>query len=376
MVETCLDAIIGEDRAAWEFNSVHLPAEIHLRDRMVQLYWHPIPNRMGMTEYVMLVLRDVTEQRNYEALLQNERHERDLRNVKTLELRQANFLQVERFLQRVAQSNQARIPALPPATELLRVLHTWKGEARTLGLKSLAAEIHGLEDVWSQGAVGNAKERLETLQVMVKDYLSLLDDPLLHAHGVRKISLSSVCQDLFHEAQTRLLTEGIAWGEIKMVDAIPTWTEARADLVRAILLHAISNSIDHGFIRAPAEFRARVKVELETEVRIMDTELVINLYDNGQGIQWDRIQELAASRGVVAQTRDELQHVLFSDGFSSADQMSLSSGRGVGLAAIQGICEEQGGRASLRDRPEQNGAHLEVRLPVNPGAESIVSAAS
>ncbi|HET9239417.1 MAG TPA: ATP-binding protein [Oligoflexus sp.] len=366
MTAACLDAILGEDRTTWEFNAVHLPSEIHLRDRIVQLFWHPIPNRLHQTEQLMLVLRDVTEQRNYEVLLQNERHERDAHNARALELRHVDIMQVLHFLQRLQGMQENYRNALPDATAFLRQLHTWKGEARTHGLKILAEEIHLLEDHWSlPDAAGEGREKLEAFLLSIQDYLALLEDPLLLSQGTRRVNLLSLAADLFHDAQSRLEQAGIHWGSVQAIDGVHGWTSELAEIVRSILLHAISNSIDHGFVRAPAEFREGVRAFFAVEVSINDGYLVIDLSDNGQGIRWEHIRNLARARGIAAETKAELIDALFLDGFSTADRMSLSSGRGIGLSAIKSICDERGGKVELTDRPSQPGAHLAVRLPYN-----------
>lgn len=369
MVEACLDAIIDEERAAWDFNAVHLPGEIHLRGRIVQLFWHPIPNLLGLTGHVMLVLRDISEQRNYELLLQNERQQRDLHNSHALELKKADVMQVERFIKRLQQSVQACLQDVPTRAMLLRKLHTWKGEARTHGLKGLAEEIHLLEDHWAQGttamSAADVTEHLTSFHTTVKDYVSLLEDSNLQGQVPRQLNLFSVASDLFFEARTRLQQEGIRWGEVKVIDGLELWNDDTADLVRTVLLHAISNSIDHGFIRASPVFRQAAQAAFEAGVRRVDSELIIDWCDNGQGIHWDKIQELARSKGMGNATREELVDVLFLDGISTADQLSLSSGRGVGLAAIKSICDDRGGKVMLLDRPQQTGACLEVRLPLD-----------
>ncbi|WP_176736452.1 ATP-binding protein [Oligoflexus tunisiensis] len=370
MIEACLSAIIDEDRTAWEFNAVHLPSEIQLKGRILQLFWHPILNRVGLTDHVMLVLRDITEQRNYEKLLQNERHERDQRNIRVLELRHADRLQVERFLQRLHEANHINLVTPPPLAILLRHLHTWKGEARTHGLKELAAEIHQLEDLCAHATstqqLHQLQENLNHFQQLIDGYRSLLEDPALPTQVSRRLNLLALASDLLFEARSRLQQEGIRWGGARVTDALEDWNEPTAELVRTVLLHAISNSIDHGFVRAPDSFRSRIQAQFEVEIRQDTDALIISLGDNGQGIQWSKIEDLARSKGLATTTREELVETLFRDGFSTADQLSLSSGRGVGLAAIKGLCDEHGGQVRLMDRPAQPGTQLEVRLPLAP----------
>ena len=76
-------------------------------------------------------------------------------------------------------------------------------------------------------------------------------------------------------------------------------------------------------------------------------DLVIEVKDDGQGIDWDRLAQKARAAGLPADTRADLERALFTDGISSRDEVSDTSGRGIGMGAVQAACQSLGGTIEL-----------------------------
>lgn len=157
--------------------------------------------------------------------------------------------------------------------------------------------------------------------------------------------------------QARLVTEG---------------EDTRADkvVVEALfepLLHIVRNALDHG-IETPAERHASGKPAEATLLlrafREAD-QVIVELEDDGRGIDLRTIRRLAIERGVVdaaaaAQMSDEQAALMvFAPGFSTAATVTDLSGRGVGMGAVRSAIERVGGEVSLVNRP---GRGLTVRL--------------
>jgi two-component system, chemotaxis family, sensor kinase CheA len=77
---------------------------------------------------------------------------------------------------------------------------------------------------------------------------------------------------------------------------------------------------------------------------------VLEVRDDGRGIDWERVRALAIERGLPNQTQRDLEQALFSDGFSLKYQVSEVSGRGVGLAAVKNVVTAMGGRIELESQ--------------------------
>jgi two-component system chemotaxis sensor kinase CheA len=122
------------------------------------------------------------------------------------------------------------------------------------------------------------------------------------------------------------------------------------------LTHMVRNAIDHG-IETP-EGRLAAGKPPEGLVRISAAHragrVVIEVADDGNGIDRVRVRAIAIKRGIIAAdaalTDDELDNLIFAPGFSTADVVSDLSGRGVGMDVVRSSVQALGGRLSMASR--------------------------
>lgn len=110
-------------------------------------------------------------------------------------------------------------------------------------------------------------------------------------------------------------------------------------------VHVIRNSVDHG-LETPADRLASGKPELgriDIETAIRENRFVISITDDGRGIDWNCLREVANDKGLPSSSQADLVHALFADGISTAREVTNVSGRGVGMAAVKSSCEKLGG---------------------------------
>src|SRR6201999_1122096 len=97
--------------------------------------------------------------------------------------------------------------------------------------------------------------------------------------------------------------------------------------------------------------------------------VVIEVVDDGRGIDDDELRAEAIARGVLLPdstlTGPALHDVLFTAGFSTAAEVTETSGRGVGLDVVRSAVEGLGGSLELRTSP--HGTTLSLTLPVTLG---------
>lgn len=123
------------------------------------------------------------------------------------------------------------------------------------------------------------------------------------------------------------------------------------------LTHMIRNAIDHG-LEKPEDRLAAGKSEQGT-VRMVAAHrsgrVVIEVSDDGAGINRSRVRQIAIDRGIVsedAQLSDsEIDDLIFAPGFSTADTISDVSGRGVGMDVVRRSIQALGGRITITSRP-------------------------
>jgi two-component system chemotaxis sensor kinase CheA len=150
-------------------------------------------------------------------------------------------------------------------------------------------------------------------------------------------------------------------------------TEADKAIVEMLfepLLHIVRNAMDHGIETQAA--RAAVGKPTVATVRMRGyrtgDHVVIEVMDDGQGIDIQRVRQVAVERGIVGQddlstVRDEdAIDLLFASGFSTAAAVTDLSGRGVGMDAVRTAVERIGGRVTMESKSGQ-GSTVRFVLP-------------
>jgi two-component system chemotaxis sensor kinase CheA len=156
----------------------------------------------------------------------------------------------------------------------------------------------------------------------------------------------------------------VTGGEIELDRAI-------VDELNDAVLHLLRNAIDHG-IEPPEERRMRGKPSRGTvklEVRRLRDRVVLELKDDGRGLDTERLKALAVERGLLtpdqARTlseRDALQLCTL-PGLSTAATVTDISGRGVGMDAVKRMVESVGGALDIESTRGQ-GATFRLSLPL------------
>ncbi len=149
-------------------------------------------------------------------------------------------------------------------------------------------------------------------------------------------------------------------------------TELDKSMVEKIsdpLMHLVRNAIDHGIepaaVRAqrgkPASGRLRLNAYHESRG------IVIEVMDDGGGLDRDKIMKGAVERGLAtaeqALSDQEVFHLIMEPGFSTADEVTSVSGRGVGMDVVRRNVESLRGSVSIDSAPGE-GTTIAIRLPL------------
>lgn len=134
------------------------------------------------------------------------------------------------------------------------------------------------------------------------------------------------------------------------------------------LTHLVRNSLDHG-IEKPDIRLAAGKAEigqLFLKASQRGGSIVIAVYDDGAGLSRERILQKAKENGIaIAENASDKQvwQLIFAAGFSTAQEVTDVSGRGVGMDVVRRNIEALGGRIDI-DSVQGKGATFEIQLPL------------
>lgn len=135
------------------------------------------------------------------------------------------------------------------------------------------------------------------------------------------------------------------------------------------LTHLIRNAVDHGIekpeVRLANGKPAEGKLHLSAEQR--SGRIVISISDDGAGINREKVLAKAIDKGLVAPgaqlSNEDIDHLIFAPGFSTAEQVSNISGRGVGMDVVRQNVKDLGGRISIESHPGE-GCVFTLALPL------------
>jgi two-component system chemotaxis sensor kinase CheA len=135
------------------------------------------------------------------------------------------------------------------------------------------------------------------------------------------------------------------------------------------LMHMVRNTIDHGI--EPARVRAAAGKPAIAEIGLKAFHrgggIVVEIADDGAGLDTDRIHERAIAQGLAAKgapmTSAEIHQLIFRPGFSTAVQVTEVSGRGVGMDVVRRNIETLRGRIDIHTE-RGKGTTFSLRLPL------------
>ncbi|CAM4104131.1 response regulator [Corallococcus soli] len=140
--------------------------------------------------------------------------------------------------------------------------------------------------------------------------------------------------------------------------------------VRDALVHLLRNAVDHGLespdlrqqMGKPATGRIRIRVRVDGDM------LHIEVEDDGRGMDTDRLKQVAVNKRLLsavqaaALSEREAIELIFRPGFSTREQVSELSGRGVGMDVVKRKVETLGGSVGVSSR-QGRGTTITLRLP-------------
>jgi two-component system, chemotaxis family, sensor kinase CheA len=361
-----------------DLNLAQMPVRIHTEDnRHYELGYRPIHVREDQFDKLLVIVTDVT------ARVEKERTDADqaqtMAMFENITNDRGGFTE---FLEEADQIvSRLMIEEARDSQLVLRELHTLKGNFGLFQLVPLARLVHHIESecidagelmtaaqrtelraAWTQFATkanGFLGHHPNTLTVEQHELEAICDairarrasDELIRM--VARLTDEPVAPKLARIGErARALARRLGKGNIEVV--------VRASGVRAshdftwlwhVLPHVVNNSVDHGLHDAEERLeRGLPTAKLELSATERGGQLVVEVRDDGRGIDWERVRKRAEGLGLRSANDNDLSDALFAQGLTTRDQVSEVSGRGVGLAAVKEACLEHGARIQVESR--------------------------
>lgn len=333
--------------------------------------------RQGHAQLLVLVIRDVTlaVERERDDAMQREVH-----GIMKNALRDA--AEFRRFIVEVEGLLQA-VERAGSQSELARPLHTLKGTLAVAGFQACSAICHQAEDALKDEGMSAAASLLASVRATwdatlaeIRPFLGKRESidlsPEEHRQLLARLSRAHV------DARTVQFVEALAFrpaegalsrlaehaGRLatrlnKPVAVVVEHAGVRIppgplDPFCEALVHVVRNAIDHGFEsrqeRLAAGKSAIGSLELLTRIEgpAHQPSLVVEVRDDGAGIDFGAVRKKALALGIPFEDSERgLTELMFTDGFSTRDDVTDTSGRGVGLSALKASCTAAGGEFEI-----------------------------
>jgi len=339
-----------------------LPTELPRDGRVLALTYAPIADA-----HLLVTITDVTVARE-QARAREAEHE----TVALFHSLKSDRHGVRRF---VADA-RAQLAVVATATDpevMLRPLHTLKGNAALLGLDGWVARCHAAETMlaelgeltsdarldlaaaWqatesrvapvlaSSGSVEVSESAFGRMIAIARGESSwaqlrqLLHDAVLESATLPLERLAQHCRDLAARRGRDGVDIEIEDDGVRLDPEIwsPLWS---------VLTHVGRNAVTHGL---PNEGAGRLRLRALQRAN----HVLIEIADNGDGIQWDALAARAREMGLPSGTHGELVAAMFAPHVSTHETIDDAAGRGVGLAAVAETCESLGVRYDVESAP-------------------------
>lgn len=365
---------LAEDILPWDLCHQQMPRRITRGAREYELELKRVVEQ-GEFAKILVIARDVTDS------VQSERVERGAREQQALITK---LLQDKHGFAQVVKDTESLLSSLSTAHDLTlakRDLHTLKGNTAIFGLGSLADMCHTIEDRVAEHAtlpttteVGDLAGLWRARLQSIEQFLSALSTSRLeidlqeHSRLIDTLLKRQDCHEIVDmvelwswprtaERLTRLRghVEHLAQRLGKNVDVSIEHNDLRlpSDYLEKFwptLIHVVRNAVDHA--AQPSEQRsalgkpAAMKLSLAT-LRTADEMFVVEISDDGPGVDRDALLRSARSKFAEVPEDIDIKELMFMDGVSSRRELTHTSGRGVGLAAVRQACEADGGTVEV-----------------------------
>ncbi len=271
---------------------------------------------------------------------------------------------------------------------MFRSAHSLKGMSSTMGYESIIKITHEMENTLHllrkgdlslnsrlTGILFNSLDTLEGLLEEVENAKTPKASVDAGQNAAIKLRMVPVKQ-VFDRFPRMVRELGRKNGKNVRLEIVGEDIELDRSIINRIgdpLVHLLRNAVDHGI--EPAEERKKAGKDslglIRLEARREGSYIAIEVRDDGAGLDAEKLISIALKKKVITKEGadglrlDGAHKLIFKKGFSTAEQVTDISGRGVGMDAVKNTVERLNGRIEIHSTAG-NGTSITLRLPLSP----------
>ncbi|WP_026882738.1 ATP-binding protein [Clostridium akagii] len=380
-----------------------LPQIIKINKKSIEIQWKVINNLSQKS--IMIILTDITEKE----ILENKNIEEKnnvkliIETIKHKEEVNSAFENLKKFFTDGAYeiingcNDKKQI-----LYEIYRIVHTMKGDFALYSVHNTSKRLHKLEDRLSVMLDNMENVNIYDIVEFVKNVngdkiiskdIKTIDSSLGDGYfekedliAVSEERLNDIEEEIKRKYQGKdqkdmlVIINNLKFTNVKhIIGSYNDYTKSMAEKLDKViddfkiygddvyidkkrytkfirsLVHIFKNIIDHGIEEPDARIYAGKAEygEISCYIEKAEGKFIMNISDDGNGIDYEIIREKAIEKGIYSRneidtfTQEEILEIIFMDKFSTKNQVSMLSGRGVGLAAVRGEIENIGGTVKM-----------------------------
>jgi len=264
--------------------------------------------------------------------------------------------------------------------EIYQAVHAIKSNAVILGLDSFGTKLHALEaeigtlrdnpDVSFQEVLHITVE-LDKLMKIKDGFKDLIDKIVSFNRGENRMQEEQVLVQTLERVVEKASSDLGKKAKLVVKGIDPHAMEyGPRRVIKEILMQLVRNAMYHG-IENPEGRASGGKDEaglINLSIEILDGNVMIQLTDDGKGLDFDAIRDRALSMNLVADARqledkNTLLQLLFSPGFTTVKEADMYAGRGVGLNLVRERIKEVKGSIKLQSE-DGKGTLFRIFIPI------------
>ena len=399
-----------------------LPEKIDIGNKQIEINYKIINNTNLESKKCMVILTDVTDKRLLENQMKNEKNA--LKMVVKVVVSYNEFIQILKDYQNFCDTLLYEIINSEKSlenkvVEIFRYIHTFKGNFSQFYMTGITQSLHDFESEistfsnqlelgWGKDELIRFIERFNINSWLEEDVNRLEEvlgteffssEDMLTISKVKLIELEKKVKSILPPAECKIFVAELRNLRYRPFNSLlesyqdyvmelaqryhkqiyPVEFKAERILVdpdrfndfARSLVHIFRNAVDHGIETAYQRIESGKEEygSIKCNICRVDNKVILTIIDDGRGIDCNILRSKIIEKGflnreeTIGISEDEVVNFIFKDSFSTKDEITDLSGRGVGLGAVKNELQKLGGSVAVKSFPGQ-GTEFRFTIPI------------